>query len=134
MKESTCDHCGQYGPSVLRFALGPLFIIPGVMKFMNPGMIIGMLGQLGFPAPTFLGWLLLLSEIIFGAAVLVGWKVKYTVWPLVAVLAVATAFVHIPAMATNPAGLVNVLFHLLGIAALINLHLTGSGKYAVSDE
>ena len=131
MKQTECK---EYAPSILRLVLGPLFIIPGIMKLTNPSMIIGMLGGLGFPAPTFWGWLVLLSEIIFGAAVLVGWKVKYTVWPLVAVLAVATAFVHIPAMATNPAGLVNVLFHLLGIAALINLHLTGSGKYAVSDE
>ncbi|MBI4141039.1 DoxX family protein [Candidatus Woesearchaeota archaeon] len=128
------EHCEQYGPSILRLALGPLFIIPGVMKLMNPGMIIGMLGQIGFPAPTFFGWLLLLSEIIFGASVLVGYKVKLTVWPLVIVLAVATITVHIPSIATNPMGLIDVLFRLLGIAALISLHFTGPGAVAVQED
>jgi len=104
------------------------------MKLTNPSMIIGMLGGLGFPAPVFWGWLLLLSEIFFGASVLIGWKVRHTVWPLVIVLAVATVTVHLPSMASNPAGLLDVLFRLLGIAALINLHLNGPGAVAVSDE
>lgn len=126
--------CKEYGPSVLRLVLGPLFVIPGIMKLTNPGMIIGMLGGMGFPGATFWGWLLLLSEIVFGAAVFVGWRVKYTVWPLVVVLVVATALVHIPAMAGNPMGLINVLFHLLGIAALLSLNLTGPGAHAVSEK
>ena len=58
---------------------------------------------------------------------LVGWKVKYTVWPLVIVLAVATALVIIPS--GNP---VNILFHLLGIAGLILVYLSGPGAMAVS--
>ena len=126
--------CKQYASSILRLVLGPLFIIPGIMKLTNPGMIIGMLGGLGFPVPVFWGWLLLLSEIFFGTSVLVGWKVRYTVWPLVIVLVVATITVHLPSMATNPMGLLDVLFRLLGIAALINLHLNGPGAVAVSEE
>ena len=62
----------HYGPTLLRVVLGLLFIIPGLGKLVNPAMIIGMLGQLGFPAATLLGWVLLLSEIVFGAAVLTG--------------------------------------------------------------
>jgi len=128
------EHCKQYGPSLLRLTLGPLFIIPGVMKLMNPSMIVGMLGQMGFPAPTFFGWLLLVSEIFFGASVLAGWKIKFTVWPLVIVLFVATITVHIPSMATNPMGLIDVLFRLLGIAALVSLVFTGQGAVAVQED
>ncbi|MBI1969648.1 DoxX family protein [Candidatus Woesearchaeota archaeon] len=120
-----------YSPAVLRLILGPLFIVPGISKLLNPGMIIGMLGGMGFPGASFFGWLLLLSEIIFGLCVLLGWKVKYTVWPLVVVLLVATIMVHIPAMVGNPMGAITVLFHLLGIAALVSVFLTGAGALSI---
>lgn len=118
----------QYGPTVLRLLLGLLFVIPGLMKLMNPGMIIGMLGELGFPAPAFFGWLLLLSEIVFGVAVLVGWKVRYTVWPLVFIMLVAIFTVTIPTMQGNP---VTLLFHLAAVAGLVSLYLTGPGALGV---
>lgn len=127
-----CD-CKEYAPSVLRLALGLVFIIPGLQKLANPAMIAGMLQGMGFPAPTLLGWLVLLAEIIFGVAVLVGWKVKKTVWPLVVILAVALISVHIPAwMAANPMALIGVLFHLLGIAALVSLYLSGPGAKSIN--
>ena len=127
-----CD-CKEYAPSVLRLALGLVFIIPGLQKLANPAMIAGMLQGMGFPAPTLLGWLVLLAEIIFGVAVLVGWKVKKTVWPLVVILAVALISVHIPAwMAAKPMALIGVLFHLLGIAALVSLYLSGPGAKSIN--
>ena len=127
-----CD-CKEYAPSVLRLALGLVFIIPGLQKLANPAMIAAMLQGMGFPAPTLLGWLVLLAEIIFGVAVLVGWKVKKTVWPLVVILAVALISVHIPAwMAAKPMALIGVLFHLLGIAALVSLYLSGPGAKSIN--
>ena len=116
---------------VLRVLLGLLFIVPGLGKLMDPAGIIGMLGNLGFPAPALFGWLLLLSEIVFGATVLIGYKVKWTAWPLVIVLAVATITVHLPTLGT-PMGPINVLFHLVGIAGLIVLACGNSGVWAVS--
>ena len=121
----------KYGPTVLRIVLGLLFILPGINKFGNPAMIIGMLGNLGIPAAGLLGWVLLLSEIGFGAAVLFGYKLKYTVWPLVLILAIATLKVGLPALGSSPMAMINVSFHLLGIAALISLYLTGPGEKAV---
>ena len=118
---------------ILRILLGLLFVIPGLGKLMNPAMIIGMLGGLGFPAPGFFGWLLLLSEIVFGLAVLVGYKVKWTVWPLVIVLAIAILTVHLKTI-SDPAGMINVVFHLIGIAGLIVLASGGPGAWAVSKE
>ena len=123
----------KYGPTLLRLVLGLLFVIPGISKLMNPDMIIGMLGGMGFPAASFFGWVLLLSEIIFGLAVLVGLKVRWAVWPLVAILAVAIVMVHIPALAASPMGVPNLLFHVLGVAALISLSLSGAGAIAVDN-
>ena len=126
--------CAEYGPTILRLVLGLLFILPGFNKLMNPGMIIGMLGELGFPATSFFGWILILSEILFGISVLIGWKVKYTVWPLVIILAVATITVGLPALGSSPMAMINVIFHVLGIAALVSLYLSGPGAYAVEKQ
>jgi len=133
--ENKCDDkCAAYAPTVLRVALGLLFVIPGLQKLVNPAMIIGMLGDLGFPAPAFLGWVLLLSEIVFGAAVLAGWRLKYTVWPLVIIAVVALFTVHFPAwFAKQPMALISVLFHVLAAAALVSLYFSGAGAYAVKE-
>jgi len=125
------ENYSNYSPTMLRAILGPLFILPGIMKLMNPAMISGMLGSMGFPAPTLFAWILIISEIGFGLAVLAGFKIKYTVWPLVVILLVATALVFAPMIGTDPSAPGQVLFHLLGIAALVSLFFTGAGKIAV---
>ena len=121
-----------YGLAILRIVAGLLFLLPGIMKLMDPAGITGMLTGLGFPAPSFLAWILLLSEIIFGASLIVGWKTKHATWPLVIVLLVATLTVALPGALENPMGWVNVLFHLVGIGALISIFLDGPGAWAVS--
>ena len=121
-----------YGLAILRIVAGLLFLLPGIMKLMDPAGITGMLTGLGFPAPSFLAWILLLSEIIFGASLIVGWKTKYATWPLVIVLLVATLTVALPGALENPIGWINVLFHLVGMGALISILLDGPGAWAVS--
>jgi putative oxidoreductase len=123
--------CSLYGPSVLRLFLGLLFLIPGLSKLMNPSGIIGMLGGLGFPGAAFWGWLLIIIEIVFGILLLIGWKTKYIVWPLVVVLLVALFTVTIPNMAGSP---INLLFHLLALGALVSLFFTGAGAVALDKE
>jgi len=119
------------GHTLIRLTVGVLFIIMGVKKLVAPDMIIGMLGDLNFPIPTFLGWLLLLSELIFGALILVGYKVKYTAWPIAIILVVAWLFVALP---TDGFASANSFFHLISIAALITIALSGPGEYALTKE
>ncbi len=128
--KSKCK-CEKYGPTVLRIALGLLMLIPGLAKIANPSGIIGMLGNLGFPASTFFGWVVILSEIGFGAALILGWKLRYTVWPPIAIIAVATILVTIPSFGTNPMAYIILLFHLTAVAGYISLYLTGPGNMAV---
>jgi putative oxidoreductase len=124
--------CVCWGPTVLRIALGLLFIVPGIMKLMNPAMPTGMLEGMGFPAPMIFAWILLLSEIIFGLALVVGFKVRYAVWPLAVILLVATIMVHVPS--TDPMKWINVLFHVVGIAGLVSLFNLGAGSWALDKE
>lgn len=123
----------EYGPTILRIVLGLFFIITGLMKLTSPDVIIGMLTNLGFPAPVFFGWVVLLSEIIFGSLVLIGWKPEISVLPLVVILLAAIFTVHISLIGTGPMAMINLMFHITGIAALVNLALTGPGELAVTN-
>jgi putative oxidoreductase len=118
----------KYGPLLLRIAIGAIFLYTGIGKLLNPAGPTGMLQGLGFPAPAFFAWVLLLSEIIFGLSVLLGWKVRYTVWPLVLIMVIAIFAVVLPNANGN---YLNALFHLLVIAGSISLFLTGPGAAAV---
>ena len=120
------------GLAILRIITGFLFLLPGIMKLMDPAGITGMLTGLGFPAPSLLAWILLSSEIIFGASLIAGWKTRYAVWPLIIVLTAATLTVALPGALENPMGLINVLFHFVGIGALISIFLDGPGTWALS--
>ncbi len=121
----------DYAPLILRVTVGLIMILPGISKLNSPEMIIGLLGSLGFPLPTILGWLLIISEIAFGIAIILGWKLKYAIWPPVIILAVALIFVSLPALGSGPMAMINVLFHLLSIGTLISLYLTGPGAHAI---
>ncbi len=132
MHEKNKACCGRF---LLRLTLGILFSGAGLMKIMDPSVIIGMLGQIGFPTPAFFGWLLMLSEILFGIAVLIGFRVKYTVWPLIIVLVVAALTVYLPTLLSEfGKNFGNFMFHLIGITALITIGLSGPGDFAVSKE
>ncbi len=115
----------DFGPLLLRVSLAALFLATGITKLLDVSGPTGMLEGFGFPAPAFFAWLLLLVEIIFGLIVLAGWKLRYTVWPLVIVLIVALVLASIPG-----GNIVSILFHVLGIAALVSLALTGPGVWA----
>ena len=130
MKNDTLSQNGLLG---LRFFLGLLFVIPGIMKIMAPEMIAGMLAGMGVPMSGFFGWMVILSEILFGAALLAGVRVKYTVWPLVVILVVATFMVHIPGLSAGGMAPIMLLFHLQAIAALVALGILGPGAKALME-
>lgn len=120
------------GPFVLRLFLGLLFFVAGVMKLFNAEGIIGMLGGLGFPAAAFFGWVVILSEVLCGAFLLLGWQLRYAVWPPVVILVVAILTVHLPAMTSGPMGVPNLLLHLVALAGLVSLFYTGPGRFALA--
>jgi len=127
MKENNSSEV-KYSPTIFRLILGLMFLVAGISKLSNPQGIIGMLSNAGFFAPSFFGWLVILTEVLGGAVLLFGWKLKYAVWPLVIIMAVAIIMVSIPNLAKNPSGF---FFHLLAIGALVSLYLTGAGKWAL---
>ena len=120
--------------TLLRIPLGLMFIIIGLIKIQDPAGISGFLSSMGFPIPMFFAYLMFLTEIIFGATILIGYKVKYTVWPLVAILTLGTLLVIIPSTQFNPASIAVLGMHILSLTALISIYILGSGKWAVTKD
>ena len=107
-----------------------MFLVVGIGKLSNPNGVNGMLEGLGFPAAMIFAWILIIAEVLGGALVLVGYKVKYSAWVLAFVLVVATILVVLPKDGSLQSS--NFYFHLIGIAGLISIALAGPGKWAAS--
>ena|SRR3989344_336259 len=88
--------------------LGLVMLVPGLLKLLviKPSAIVGMLSGMGFPAPVFFAWVLILSEIVFGALILAKWKLHYTVIPPMIILVIA-------AFTANWGNWAGLLLHLL---------------------
>jgi putative oxidoreductase len=115
-----------YVPTLLRIGIAFLFIPSGIKKLLSPSNFANFLNQIGIPVPAFFTWIVLLSEILFGLAVLAGWNIKYAIWPLLIILIIAMIFVTIPSGDFS-----GIAFHLLAILVLISLFLVGAGKISL---
>ena len=120
--------------TLLRIPLGLMFVIIGLIKIQDPSGISGFLGSIGFPISMFFAYLMFLTEIIFGLSILIGYKVKYTVWPLVALLFFAVILVIIPSTQFNPASIAVLGMHILSITSLLAIYILGPGKWAISKD
>lgn len=116
-----------YSALIFRALLGILFIVSGLFKLFDFGEGISItIGNIGFPFPIFWAWLVLICEIVFGALVLFGWRLKYSIWPLVIILIVAILGVSLPRVLETPGNVMvwsSVIFNLIAMFGLIDLSL-----------
>lgn len=119
----------NYAATALRLGLAVLFIFMGIGKFQNTSGVTSMLQGIGFPFPIIWTWILLLSEIIFGIAILIGFKVKFTTIPLIVIILIAIVTVQLKGLPGTQPGLLKDWSILMSLVALM---LLGPGKLAVS--
>jgi len=116
----------KYAPFALRIGIGGLFLTAGIMKLVNPSMVTGMLDNFGFPGASGWAWLLILVELICGAAVLVGFKLKWVAPPLALVLVVASVLV------ASGGNVMSALTNMAVLGGVVSLWLSGPGALALS--
>jgi len=114
----------EYGPFALRIGVGGIFVVSGILKLMMPQGVVAMLSHIGFPVATFWAWLLIVVELVCGAAVVVGFKLKYVTVPLAIVLLVA--------IVAHPGGLSGALKDAVILSGLVSLWLSGPGALGLS--
>ena len=133
----------RWAPLPLRLIVGYGFIAHGYAKIVkHPDAFAGILHALGVPAPHFMAWATIVTELLGGLAVIAGAFVPLVSLPMSAVLMVATLTVHlqygfssIKLLAVTsagaqfgPPGYETDLLYLACLAALV---FGGSGPFAV---
>jgi putative oxidoreductase len=110
----------------------------------GPDAFAAILQALGTPAPHFMAWVSILTELLGGLAVLVGAFVVLASIPMAILLLVAVFTVHLPngfssikLIAVTPAGPqfgpVGYEVNLLYLACLAGLGLGGAGPFALDE-
>ena len=66
----------KYASFVLRLGIGVLFLVMGIRKLVSPEKVVGMVGNIGFPAPVFWAGVLIAAEVLCGLAILLGFRLS----------------------------------------------------------
>jgi uncharacterized membrane protein YphA (DoxX/SURF4 family) len=123
----------SYSQMFLRVVIGALFFVSGILDIIKPSSLTNAISGFGIPAAVFFAWLLILLETIFGLAVLLGWNVRYSVWPLMFVILLSTLSLIAVAVQTGSFWPVfgSFWFNLLEIAILVKVYSAGAGAWAI---
>ena len=125
------------------FALGralvsPIFIVSGIMKFMNVAGILGSQGTKNFMAlvgggapPVWLGYLIAAVEVVGGLMILFGFKVKAAAIVLFFFTVATIVFGH--QFWIDPTQQSHALKNFAIMGALLMLAASGAGAYSVDN-
>ena len=134
-----------WAPISLRLIVGYGFMQHGVAKLARGSdAFAAILHALGVPAPHFMAWAVILTEVLGGVAVILGAFVTLVSLPMAALLLVAIFAVHLPygfssikLIVLTPAGAQfgppGYECDLLYLACLAALVLGGSGPLAIDE-
>jgi putative oxidoreductase len=135
----------RWSPIPLRLLVGYGFMQHGYAKLSRgPDSFAAILQGMGVPAPHFMAWLTILTELLGGLAVLLGAFVRIASVPMAAVLLVAMFKVHwqygfssIRLLAVTATGAkfgpVGYEIILLYLACLATLVIGGAGPFAIDE-
>jgi putative oxidoreductase len=94
---SSSNWLAVWAPVPLRLAVGYGFMAHGYAKFSRgPEKFAAVLHTLGVPEPLLAAWAATLTELIGGAAVIVGALIPWVSIPMAVVLLTALVTVHLP--------------------------------------
>lgn len=120
----------DYALTSMRLILGLLFFLPGLNKLMGLMGEGHMIAQMiGLP----LAWILAITELVFGAFLILGFKTKIAAIPLSAVMLGAIVLAVVPSFATDPMAMISLFFHILTITALAVIATGGSGALSLDN-
>ncbi len=104
-----------YAPVVGRALIGFLFVVTGIFSAIGIDGTAGMIASVGFPASLALAYLVVAVKIGGGAALMIGWQVRYAALALIGFILLATIFFHL----SFPGEMVNFLKNMAIIGGLL---------------
>jgi len=127
--ESLLDKLRDTGLLFLRLALAYGFYTPAMSKWADIGAIADWFGSMGMPFPTLNAYMAATTEIVGVVLLVLGLMVRVISLPLIVVMIVAIATVHLPhGFEAGNNGFEIPLYYIL---MLIVLATHGGGKYGI---
>jgi putative oxidoreductase len=114
--------------------VGITFMLHGWAKLQNPNGFIGFVGSLGFPAPAFFGWLVILLEFAGGLLLILGLATRFVALALAIEMVVTSLLVksQVGFIAGQGQGAGSEL-DLLLMAASLALAILGAGALSIDE-
>ncbi len=82
---------------LIRVMVGIVFLSEGIQKYLYPALRgVGRFERIGIPFPEFNGYFVGGLEILCGALVLLGWRIRFAVVPLICIMLVALFTTKLP--------------------------------------
>jgi|GEM_PF-2009273 len=108
------EPCCPKAAMINRLLLGLVMLVPGAVKlfWLKPAAVTAMLTSLSFPLAGLWTWILILTEILCGIAILANFKTSKTAIPPAIIMIVAALTAHWG----NPA---NMILHFLAASNFI---------------
>ena len=133
-----------YGPTLLRLALGAVFLAHGLQKLLGiwggPGIVgtVHLIQGLGLPYPYPLATLLIVTDVAGGVLLILGWGTLWATMALLVDMGIAVWKVHYPHgfflnWALTPGKGHGFEYNLVLIAGLLCLLFTGPGALSVDE-
>jgi putative oxidoreductase len=125
---------GDFAWLVLRLAVGLTLVPHGMQKafgsFNGPGLVgmAGALEKMGYPAPTLFAWLVMLTELVGGILIAVGFLTRPAAFALLVFMATAV-FQHFPRGFFWTSG--GFEYPLMWAATALFFVVHGGGPYSV---
>ena len=120
----------MYAPVVARVLMGGMFLLAGIQKFMGLEGTAGYIASVDLPASMVLAVLVAALEVVAGAAILLGIRVKLAAAALVVFTVVATLLFH-TGWSANAMQMTLFMKNLAIIAGLLYMMTFGSGRFAL---
>ena len=124
-----CEKYKEYAPVVLRVVVGLLFAVHGYQKLTLMGVdaFAGMLAGMGIPLAGVMAWVVILTEVIGGIALVLGIGSRHFSTLLAIIMTVAILKVKLVK------GWGEYNYDLMLLIACISLILSGPGPLALED-
>lgn len=117
-----------------RIAMAAVFLVAGIRKILIWGGQVAYFTKLGFPAPEVFTVIAIVIEIGGAAALILGWRTRWTAWLLIVFVAIATLMAH-RFWEFDAAQMANQMNHFLKnlaiIGGLLYVAAFGPGRAAI---
>lgn len=119
----------KFGPLIARILIGGMFLMAGINKIFAFPFIVEFIGVNGLPIPEVLAVLAIAIEILGGLSLIIGYRIQYSAYALIAFTIIVSAVFH--ADFTNPGQVTLFTKNMAILGGLLYMAAFGAGSLSL---